>query len=182
LRRFLKRTGVILLLVLLFTIWLFPELFGLSSARPTRTVDGATVIVRDGDTMTIKKQDYRLHGIDAPEFTQLCKTASGADWPCGKAARTELAALLKDRTLACEARARDKYQRVVATCIDDLGKDVARTMVERGLAVSFGGFAEGPYSSDEAMAKTARRGLWQGTFDPPSSWRTTHPRAPIANR
>ncbi len=173
---------MILLLLLLLALWLFPEWFGLTSGRPTRSVDGATVIIRDGDTLAIDKQDYRLHGIDAPEFTQVCKTATGVDWPCGKAARSELVALVKGRTLACEERVRDKYNRVVATCIDDKGQDIARTMIERGLAVSFGGFAEGPYAADEAIAKTARRGMWQGAFEPPSSWRTTHPRAPVANR
>lgn len=173
---------MILVLLLLTALWLFPDWFGLSNAHPTRTVDGATVIIRDGDTMTIDKQDYRLHGIDAPEFTQICKTATGIDWPCGKAARTELVTLVKSRTLACEERARDKYNRVVATCTDDQGNDVARTMIERGMAVSFGGFAEGPYAADEAIAKSARRGLWQGAFEPPSSWRTSHPRKPVANR
>jgi endonuclease YncB( thermonuclease family) len=178
----MRRWGSVLVLLLLAVLWLFPEWFGLSSGRATRTVDGAAIIVRDGDTMTIARQDYRLHGIDAPEFTQICKTAAGADWPCGKEARTELVALVKGRTLHCEERARDKYNRVVATCIDDNGKDVARSMMERGFAVSFGGFAEGPYAADEATARTARRGLWQGTFEPPSSWRAMHPRAPVANR
>jgi endonuclease YncB( thermonuclease family) len=178
----MRRWGTVVFLLALIVIWLFPEWIGLSNGRPTRTVNGATVIVRDGDTMTIDKQDYRLHGIDAPEFRQVCKTATGSDWPCGKQARTELATLLKGRTLACEERARDKYSRVVATCIDDKGTDVAKTMIERGFAVSFGGFAAGPYAFEESQAKAARRGLWQGAFDPPSSWRTTHPRAPIANR
>jgi endonuclease YncB( thermonuclease family) len=178
----MRRWSSVFLLVGLLLVWLFPEWFGLASGQPTRTVDGATVIVRDGDTMTVDKQDYRLHGIDAPEFTQLCKNAAGADWPCGKQARAELVTLVKGRTLACEERARDKYQRIVATCTDDEGKDVARSMIERGLAVSFGGFAEGPYAADEAVAKAARRGLWQGSFEQPSSWRTTHQRVPVANR
>lgn len=178
----MRRLGSVFLLVALAALWLFPEWFGLSSGRTTRTVDGASIIIRDGDTMTIAKQDYRLHGIDAPEFSQLCKTAAGADWPCGKLARAELVALVKGRMLACEERARDKYNRVVATCIDDRGADVARTMIERGMAVSFGGFAQGPYAAHEAVAKTSRRGLWQGPFEPPSSWRTNHPRTPVAKR
>lgn len=178
----MRRWGSVLLLLALAIVWLFPEWFGLPRGLPSRTVDGAIIVVRDGDTLTIDKQDYRLHGIDAPEFKQICKTAAGADWPCGQAARTELVALIKGRILTCEERARDKYSRVVTTCMDDHGDDVARTMVERGLAVSFGGFAEGPYASEEALARTAKRGLWQGAFEPPASWRTTHPRTPVANR
>ncbi len=178
----MRRFGSVLLLAALAALWLFPEWFGLSSARPTRVADGAAIIVRDGDTLTIEKQDYRLHGIDAPEFNQACKTATGTDWPCGKQARAELVALIAGRRLACEERARDKYGRIVATCRDDKGNDVARSLIERGLAVSVGGFAQGPYAAEEALAHKAKRGLWQGSFDAPSSWRTTHPRTPVANR
>lgn len=182
LRCFLRRTAVILLLVLLFLIWLFPERFGLPGSRPIRKVDGATVIVRDGDTLKIAGQDYRLHGIDAPEFTQICKTAAGSDWPCGKEAREALVKLVGTNALECEERAKDKYNRVVATCRTASGVDLAQQMAEQGMAVSFGGFAEGSYAAEEATAKAARRGVWQGAFDPPSSWRATHPRTPIASR
>jgi endonuclease YncB( thermonuclease family) len=175
-RRFFRRLGVFAALILFGTLWLYPEWFGLSSEGPTQSAGGDKIIVRDGDTLTIGTQDHRLHGIDAPEFAQICKDAKGNDWPCGKLARAEMQALVKGHTIACEERARDKYQRVVATCRDESGRDLARTMAERGLAVSFGGFAEGPYASDEGAAKAAKRGVWQGTFDPPSSWRSGHPR------
>lgn len=178
----MRRMGSIILLLALGMLWLFPEWFGLGSDRPTRTVDGATAIARDGDTLTSAGKDYRLHGIDAPEYRQTCKTAAGADWDCGKQARTALAALVKGRTLTCEERARDKFGRIVATCTDDRGNDIARTMIGSGLATSFGGFGEAPYAAEEAIAKAARRGLWQGAFEAPSSWRTTHPRAPVATR
>ncbi len=182
LRRFFRRTAVILLLILLFLVWLFPERFGLPTARPIRKADGATVVVRDGDTLKIGVRDYRLQGIDAPEFAQVCKTAAGTDWPCGKQSREALVKLVGTNALECEERAKDKYNRVVATCRTASGVDLAQEMATSGLAVSFGGFAEGPYAAEEATAKAARRGLWQGPFDPPSSWRATHPRTPIANR
>jgi endonuclease YncB( thermonuclease family) len=171
-----------MLLVLLFLIWLVPDWFGLPSSRPIRKADGATVVVRDGDTLKIGGQDYRLHGIDAPEFTQVCKTGTGTDWLCGKEAREALVKLVGTNALECEERAKDKYNRVVATCRTTSGIDLAQKMAEAGMAVSFGGFAEGPYAAEEAEAQTAKRGLWQGAFDPPSSWRTTHPRTPVASR
>lgn len=178
----MRRWGSILSLIALLFLWLYPERFGLSNARPTRSADDAAIIVRDGDTLTIEKQDYRLHGIDAPEFTQLCKTATGTDWPCGKLARAGLVGLIAGHKLTCEERAHDKYGRVVTTCRDERRRDIGRSMIERGLAMSFGGFAEGPYADEERQAHAAKRGLWQGAFDPPSSWRTTHPRTPVANR
>jgi endonuclease YncB( thermonuclease family) len=175
-RRFLRRFGVMALLLLLGALWLFPEFFGLMSEGPTQAATGDKIVVRDGDTLTIGTQDHRLHGIDAPEFAQICQDAAGADWPCGKLARVEMQGLVKGHVISCEERAHDKYQRIVATCRDEVGRDLARTMAERGLAVSFGGFSEGPYATEEADAKAAKRGLWQGRFDPPSSWRTGHPR------
>lgn len=170
------------LLLLLVLLWLFPERFGLSGRWPTRTLDGAKIVVRDGDTMTIAKQDYRLYGIDAPEFTQRCTTAAGSDWQCGEAARTALAGLLRGRTLGCQERARDKFERVVATCTDDSGRDIGQAMIDLGLAVSFGGFGQSPYAAQEARAKAARRGIWQGPFMLPSSWRSANPRTLVANR
>jgi endonuclease YncB( thermonuclease family) len=182
LRRFLRRTAVILLLLLILLIWLVPEWFGLPPAHPIRKADGASVVIRDGDTLKIGGQDYRLHGIDAPEFTQSCKTAAGTDWPCGKRAREALVKLVGTNALECEERAKDKYDRVIGTCRTAAGIDLGQAMAEAGLAVSFSGFAEGPYAAEEAVAKAARRGLWQGPFDPPSSWRATHPRTPVASR
>jgi endonuclease YncB( thermonuclease family) len=181
-RRFFRRLGIIAAFLLLGALWLYPEVFGLSSDGPTQSASGDTIKVRDGDTLTIGTQDHRLHGIDAPEFKQICKDAKGADWACGKVARAEMQALIKGHTIACEERARDKFHRIVATCRDESGRDLARTMAERGLAVSFGGFAEGPYGAEEADAKTAKRGLWQGGFDPPSSWRSGHPRGVLPPR
>jgi endonuclease YncB( thermonuclease family) len=175
-RRFLRKWLAILLLLGCLFVWLFPELMGLAGPQ-TRSADGDKVAVRDGDTMRIGDQDYRLHGIDAPEFTQICKDEKGKDWPCGKLARAELLSLVKGRTLTCEERAHDKYQRIVATCRDEEGRDLARAMAEKGMAISFGGFAEGPYADEEAAAKKAKRGLWQGAFDLPSSWRATHPKS-----
>ncbi len=161
-------------LATLAVLWLYPEWFGLVQGE-SHSSSGAPIKVRDGDTIAIGTQDYRLSGIDAPEFNQSCKDEKAADWPCGKQAKAELSSLVSGHELACEELAHDKYQRIVATCRDEDGRDLARTMIERGLAVSFGGFAEGPYATEEADAKRGKRGVWQGSFDPPSSWRSTHP-------
>jgi endonuclease YncB( thermonuclease family) len=173
-RLLMRRFLTLFLLLLLCALWLFPEYFGLQG-RESVTASGENVVVRDGDTLTIAKQDYRLHGIDAPEFSQVCKDAKDRDWLCGKLARAEMVSLTQGHQLTCEDQARDKYQRIVATCRDEKAVDIGEKMVDRGLAVSFGGFGEGPYAEQEADAKSAKRGLWQGQFEPPSSWRAKHP-------
>ena len=175
LRSVRRSGGTLLLLAALTLLWLYPEWFGLGAAE-TRSANGGMIVVRDGDTLTIGTLDYRLHGIDAPEYSQICKDESGLDWPCGKAARLALEALVKGHSIICEVRARDNYGRAVATCRDELGRDLSRAMAEQGLAVSFGGFGEGPYADEEGEAKAAKRGLWRGSFEPPASWRADHPR------
>lgn len=176
-RRFLAKWMSVLLLILLTLLWLYPEWLGLG-ALETRAAQGEAIIVRDGDTMTIGGLDQRLHGADAPEYEQVCQDGKARDWPCGRQARDTLVILLAGRTINCAERARDKYGRVVATCHDERGVDLARAMIEAGMAVNMGGFTDGPYADEEAQAKAKRIGLWRGRFDPPANWRETHPRAP----
>lgn len=169
--RLLRRIVLALLLGGLFAAWIVTDIRG-----EMRTAGGDAIIVRDGDTMKIAGLDHRLHGIDAPEYQQICKDAGGKDWPCGMAARTALVDLLKGKTLTCEERARDKYNRVVATCVDTQGRDIARTLAAQGMAVSMDGFSEGPYASEGELARAKKLGIWQGSFDPPATWRESHAR------
>lgn len=159
----------------LFAVGIVLEILDIG-APETRTATGAAVIVRDGDTLAISGIDHRLHGIDAPEYAQTCVDAKGRLSPCGKAARAALAGLVKGRTITCTARARDRYQRIVAACTNERGRDLAATMAEAGMAASLDGYAPGPYADRVAAAQAAKRGLWAGRFDPPAQWRAAHPR------
>lgn len=42
----------------------------------------------DGDTFVIGGENIRLKGVDAPEYGQSCKDASGKGYACGKASLT----------------------------------------------------------------------------------------------
>lgn len=144
--------------------------------REIRTLDGSRIIVRDGDSITIDKSDFRLSGIDAPELHQTCDDASGQPWRCGDAARRALRALLERGDLVCSPHTRDRFGRVVASCrIEGVG-DVGEAMVRDGMAVNFGGRTEGDYVAAERAARRAKRGIWQGGFTPPSEWRRQNPR------
>ncbi len=167
-----RKILVALLLCGLVTAWIATDIRG-----EMRTASGDAIVVRDGDTLTIAGTDHRLHGIDAPEYRQNCKDALGKDWLCGVAARTALIGLLKGKTLTCEERARDKYHRVVATCLDAQGRDIAALLAGQGMAVSMDGFAEGPYPTEVEIARARKLGIWQGTFDEPATWRENHVRA-----
>ncbi len=170
-RRF-KKWAALLGLLLIITAWLV-----LDQGNVTRSAKGEAIMVRDGDTLSIAGLDHRLHGIDAPEYRQSCQQADGSEWPCGKEARAALAALTKGKTLICEELARDKYQRVVARCLDGQKRDIAQIMARSGMAISLSSFVEGPYAQEAQSAQDEKRGLWQGRFVDPAIWRKAQEKA-----
>ena len=123
----------------------------------------------DGDSLRLQDDRIRLLGIDAPELDQVCWTADGAEWPCGRAARAELARLVAAGPVDCQPEGKDKYGRTLARC-DVAGADLGAAMVGAGLALSTDG-----YGAAERQAKSDRLGLWQGRFDDPKVWRDDGP-------
>jgi endonuclease YncB( thermonuclease family) len=61
------------------------------------SVWAAEAVVRDGDTLQIADTTYRLDGIDAPEFDQMCINEHADPWACGVEARDQLAKLIGGR-------------------------------------------------------------------------------------
>jgi len=137
---------------------------------------GERIVVLDGDTLRVGDTKYRIFGIDAPELAQTCNEANGQPWPCGRKAESKLRALIARGPVQCEPRARDRFDRIVASCSTEGVPDLGEALVHAGLALSFGGFGEGPYADAEMEAQVAKRGIWRGTFDRPADWRQAHPR------
>jgi len=138
---------------------------------------GAKIVVVDGDTIRAADgNDYRLFGIDAPELKQTCSEANGESWLCGRAAKTKLTKLMKGGNVTCEARATDRFGRIVAVCSAEGVPDLGEAMVRDGYAVDLGGPAGNPYRDAEDEARSAKRGIWRGSFDRPSDWRQANPR------
>lgn len=127
----------------------------------------------DGDALDFGGISVRLHGIDAPELSQTCERAVG-NWACGKAAAAKLAALVAGRQTICEQNGIDAHGRTVAACRAGT-TDLAGAMVDAGLAVALPDFPD-RYIAQEARARTARLGLWAGTFQMPADYRAEHPR------
>lgn len=118
----------------------------------------------DGDTIDLGGTRYRINGIDAPEAGQKCRTEQGKDWACGTAATNTLYEITKDKPVTCEKLATDSYGRIVARCY--AGKtDVARAMVEQGMAWAFLKFSD-EYESVQTKAKTSKIGIWRGAAQP----------------
>lgn len=128
-----------------------------------------TASVIDGDTLEIHGQRIRLHGIDAPESAQTCRTANGKAWRCGQQAALALSDRIGRRPVTCREKDKDRYGRIVAVCSAG-GEDLNGWLVSQGWALAYRQYAT-DYVGQEASAQAARAGIWQGEFVTPWDWR-----------
>lgn len=141
----------------------------LTAAFPAQAADIAgQASVIDGDTIEIHSQRIRLHGIDAPEGAQLCYR-DGEPWPCGRRAAFALADCIGNLTVTCEAKDRDRYGRIVATCFAG-GEELNAWMVRQGWALAYRRYSTDYIAAEEA-ARQDGAGVWAGSFTPPWDWR-----------
>ncbi len=134
--------------------------------------------VIDADTIEIHGQRIRIWGVDAPEGGQTCKDGSGKEYRCGQIGALKLASYLDEaQPIVCSQRDIDRYGRVVASCQNSFGQDVATWLVRNGHALDWPLYSKGAYSSAQSEAKNRRTGIWQGTFQEPWEWRKANGRA-----
>ena len=129
----------------------------------------AAADVIDGDTIRLNGERVRLAGMDAPERRQTCQRR-GADYSCGAEATRHLRRLIGRHPVTCEALARDRYGRMVATCGAGGIADLGRRMVRDGWAVNAKRYRP-DYRFEEAAARRAGRGMHAGRFVDPGAWR-----------
>lgn len=103
----------------------------------------------DGDTIVIGKVNIRLAGIDAPEL----------DHPYGQASKWALVALTRGRRVTAEVTGELSYDRVVARCLLDDGRDLAAELVKQGLAIDWARYSGGAYRDLEPEG--IRKRLWR---------------------
>ena len=91
----------------------------------TKTVNQEVISGRchviDGDTIVIGKQHIRFAGVDAPELNK----------PYGKQAKWALVELCKGQNVTAYLTGETSYDRVVAKCFLDDGRDLAAEMVKK---------------------------------------------------
>jgi len=125
--------------------------------------------VVDGDTIWIGDTKIRLHGIDAPEMKQTCKTSKGREQQCGVIAKKALEKLVKGQDIVCKGDARDKYKRLLAVCFAG-PFNINEQMVADGWAMAYRKYSQ-DYVRAETFAKSRREGMWRGKFVAPWDWR-----------
>jgi endonuclease YncB( thermonuclease family) len=150
------------------------------SSSAARLIEGRARIV-DGDTLEIGIHRVRLYGIDAPDSDQRCER-DGKPWRCGMEATYAMAALIETHWLTCDRRGPDTTGDVVGVCRmgGPKGRDVSREIVRRGWALALRSAGD-DYIAAEREAKTAKIGLWSGTFIAPWEWRRTRQRGETGN-
>ena len=151
-----------MLRLVLSLIFLLPMSVALADTTgPARVVDGDTIWI--GDTK------IRLHGIDAPEMKQTCRTSKDKEQMCGVLAKQALERLVKGQDVTCKGDKRDRYKRLIAVCY--VGPfDINEQMVAEGWAMAYRKYST-DYVRAETFAKSRREGLWRGEFEPPWEWR-----------
>ena len=160
------RTAAVLLMAAVF-------LLGPGRASATETFGARVVNVRDGDTITVVREnldmvDVRLYGIDAPESGQAY----------GQKAARHLKKLVYKKVVLIEPQIKkDRYGRTVAIVrLED--QDINREMVRAGYAWVYADYCKrrrpcGGYWKAVHEAIDERRGLWRtkGRAEPPWEWR-----------
>ena len=125
--------------------------------------------VVDGDTIWIGETKIRLHGIDAPEMKQPCRTSKGKEQLCGQLAKQALERLIRGQDVVCKGDKRDRYKRLIAVCYAG-SLNINEQMVTDGWAMAYRKYST-DYVRAETFAKSRREGLWRGEFVPPWEWR-----------
>ncbi|MGQ0672576.1 MAG: thermonuclease family protein [Hyphomicrobium sp.] len=141
------------------------------AAAAAKVVSGRASAV-DGDTLDVAGVRVRLEGIDAPENAQTCGRSGPrswlgsmlGSWPCGRKAQRALADLVGSAEVTCESRGHDKYGRMLGVCSVD-GRDLNAAMVRSGMAWAFVKYSKA-YVVEEAVARSAGAGIWQGEAEP----------------
>ena len=128
----------------------------------------AKTVVLDGDSLIIKNKEYRLWGIDAPEYNQICKDKNKREYYCGNKATQYLKKITRGK-VQCRKKDIDKYDRIVAICYSG-DFNINAEMVKNGWAVAYERYTS-QFLKEQKFAKKKKLGIWQGEFLAPEKFR-----------
>ena len=171
-REYVKRLMARQLAGLALAGLLVMPLVGLGSSHTSANKDDliqGDLRVVDGDTIVLGATRIRLEGIDAPETTQACGRRIGGTWRCGDEATRQLVRLIGKEPVRCEDQGLDKYGRTLGRCFAG-SINLNAEMVRTGYAWAFVRYSKA-YVAQEAEARSAGAGIWQGEAMPAWEYR-----------
>src|SRR5262245_20808376 len=131
----------------------------------------ATATVKDGATLQLAGNTFRLDGVDAPVVDQMCIDEHADSWACGVEAREQLTRLIGGKQVRCGDLGPDpatRKRRLGVCIVEGETVNLSQLLVQKGFALAD---TKGKYKVDELAAKTERRGLWKGCFTTPADFR-----------
>jgi endonuclease YncB( thermonuclease family) len=137
-------------------------------ATPSLAADATA---KDGNNIQLGDVTFRLDGIEAPAFDQMCIDEHADAWACGAAARDQLTKLIGDKPVRCDDLGADpsfKRRRLGVCTVEGAGTSLNQQLVQDGLALAD---AKGKFKTEETAAHDAKRGLWKGCFVTPMDFR-----------
>lgn len=131
----MKKTATLAFLVLAFPFLLSANYF--HDVTVERVVDGDTIVISILDLPEVfgKKVSVRVAGIDTPEMRGKCPYEQEL---ANRAKDRVEGIIMRGRVISLGNVKRDKYFRLLADVLVD-GENVAATLVEEGLAVTYSG-------------------------------------------
>ncbi len=142
----------------------------------------ASPVARDGGTIDLGDITYRLDGIDAPAFDQICIDDHADSWACGVDARDQLTSLIGGRDVRCEDLGPDETYKKwhVGICtVEGETTSLNQLLVRQGYALNLASSTASGFGDDEAEAKDKRLGLWKGCFIAPTEFRAWQKDSPL---
>ena len=170
---FTKRKAIILVIICsIFFILTYKDV----KSEEIKEISGNAQII-DGDTIKINSKKIRLHGIDAPEFKQMCTKpyltiiffTFTKDYPCGKISTQKLQKKINNKVITCKILDVDRYKRFIGECYKR-NLNLNSWLVSNGYAVAYRKYSK-KYISNEINAKNEKKGIWQGKFEMPWEFR-----------
>ena len=156
--------------VFLILLFFASKVFANENNHEIQQISGKAFVL-DGDSLIIKKIKIRLNGIDAPEFTQECLNGKSQQYQCGLASKNFLINLVKNQEVVCHYQKLDIYNRILGDCyIDKL--NINHHLLTHGMAIIYDfNYANEQEIKLEQSAKEQQKGIWQGAFQLPKTYR-----------
>jgi endonuclease YncB( thermonuclease family) len=154
-----------------FRRFLFASALLTIAAMPTSHALAATATVKDGATLQLAGNTFRLDGVDAPAVDQMCIDDHADSWACGVEAREQLTKLIGGKQVRCGDLGPDpatKKRRLGLCIVEGETLSLGQLLVQKGFALAD---AKGKFQADEMAAKDDRRGLWKGCLVAPADFR-----------